>query len=269
MARIHANIFSETLGIHTSLVVVYPEPRTAQPDGSSPQTPPAPLDPPGVFYLLHGLSDDETMWTRRTSIERYAEATNVAVVMPAANRSFYTDMASGPRYEEFIAEEVPFKIARLFPVSTDRSVTYIAGLSMGGYGALKIGLKRPERFAAVGSFSGAVDMASRFEERTDRTREHEMIFGDLSRFAGSNNDTLALVDRLQPSDAPDLYLACGDEDFLLEDNRRFVSRLKEKRFSYTYDEDPGYGHSWDYWDIVVRRFMTFAGMISDEAGATP
>jgi enterochelin esterase-like enzyme len=102
-----------------------------------------------VLYLLHGHSDDHTAWQRWTSIERYVEGLNLAVVMPAGYLSFYTDMAYGPRYGQFISEEVPAVVHDLFPLSSEREDTFVAGLSMGGYGAFKLALTYPERFAAA------------------------------------------------------------------------------------------------------------------------
>ena len=103
-----------------------------------------------VLYLLHGLSDDHTMWMRRTSIERYTSDLDVVVVMPNADRSFYTDMKHGLKYWTFISEELPGIVKQLFPVSPRREDTFVAGFSMGGYGALKLALNRPDLFTAAG-----------------------------------------------------------------------------------------------------------------------
>ena len=111
-----------------------------------------------MLYLLHGLSDDHTAWLRYTSIERYATARGLAVVMPAVHRSFYADEAHGHAYWQFVSEELPRIVAAFFRLSERPEDTFVAGLSMGGYGALKLGLHHPERFAAVASLSGAVDV---------------------------------------------------------------------------------------------------------------
>ena len=113
-----------------------------------------------VLYLLHGLSDDDTIWLRRTSIERYAAPLGLAVVMPQVARSFYTDEAHGNRYWTFLSEELPQLARSFFHLSDRREDTFVAGLSMGGYGALKWALHRPGRFAAAASLSGALDLVA-------------------------------------------------------------------------------------------------------------
>lgn len=116
------HFYSEVLGIQTAAYVLLPDPQVMAQSAS----------PIPVLYLLHGLSDDHTMWLRQTRVEQYARRYRVAVVMPAANRSFYMDMAHGPKYETFISRELPSVIERYFPVCRKRVGRFIAGLSMGG-----------------------------------------------------------------------------------------------------------------------------------------
>jgi putative tributyrin esterase len=153
------NFFSEVLGLNSRMIVMLPQPgagATGQPRHR-------------VLYLLHGHSDDCTAWQRWTSIERYVEELNLAVIMPDAHLSFYTDMAHGGRYWTFISQELPALAQRIFPLSTDRADTFVAGLSMGGYGAFKLALAYPERFAAAASLSGALDIRYIVaEDRPDR-----------------------------------------------------------------------------------------------------
>jgi len=137
MALLHCNFYSQVLRVAASMDVILPE-RACLAGARVP-----------VLYLLHGLSDDHTIWQRRTSIERYAEARQIAVVMPAVGRSFYTDMAAGPAYWTYVSEEIPALASALFPLSDQRRDCCVAGLSMGGYGALKLGLRCPGRFAAA------------------------------------------------------------------------------------------------------------------------
>src|SRR5206468_7967478 len=159
-------------------------------------------DPP-VLYLLHGLSDDDTIWLRRTSIERYVAPLGLAVVMPQVHRSFYTDGVYGGRYWTFLSEELPELVGSLFRVSGRREDTFVAGLSMGGYGALKWALRQPQRFAAAASLSGAVDVArlrgGRF--RSEDPRMFERIFGD-QEIAGTPDDLLWLLDDAEPDTLP-------------------------------------------------------------------
>ena len=109
--------------------------------------------PAKVLYLLHGLSDDASIWMRLTSIERYAERRNLAVVMPDGGRGFYTDALKGARYWSYVAEELPELMHKIFKLPKGAKNTFAAGLSMGGYGALKLGLRRPEEFSAVGDIA--------------------------------------------------------------------------------------------------------------------
>src|SRR5688500_5792944 len=145
MAFFDCHFFSDTLAMTVSAHVLIPQESTRQ---IGLESGPARASYP-TLYLLHGLSDDHTIWMRRTSIERYAAAKNIAVVMPAVGRSFYQDMASGPKYWTFVSEELPVLMRQFFPLSTTREETFAAGLSMGGYGALRLGLARPDKFAAV------------------------------------------------------------------------------------------------------------------------
>ena len=130
-----------------------------------------------MLYLLHGLSDDHTAWLRYTSVERYAAAAGLAVVMPAVNRSFYANERHGGRYWDFISEELPKTVGRFFRVSQDPRDTYVAGLSMGGYGAMKLALSRPDRFAAAATLSGALDLVE-LVSRPERVELFERVFGE-------------------------------------------------------------------------------------------
>jgi len=210
-----------------------------------------------TLYLLHGLSDDHTIWLRRTSIERYVAPLGLAVVMPAVNRSFYTDMAVGPKYWTFVSEELPRICRRMFRLSERREDNFVAGLSMGGYGAFKLALAKPEAFAAAASLSGALDMAHRLElpDDPDWSREMGCIFGDLDAFAGGEHDLIARLGEADPNALPAMYQCCGTDDFLLDHNRRFAAAAEKAGIGLTYDEDPGYGHGWDYWDMTIQRVL--------------
>lgn len=246
MAFIQCDFFSDVLGLSVSMNVILPQPvRPSYP----------------VLYLLHGLSDDHTIWMRRTSIERYADAYGLAVVMPAVWRSFYTNMAVGYRYGDYISEELPQVAQGLFPLSTRREETFVAGLSMGGFGAFKLALSRPERFAAAASLSGALDMA--YADLTDAPpewlAERQNIFGDLNKMAGSSNDLRHLAEALVASGAqpqPRLYQCCGTEDFLYEENQRFLAFARSLNLDLTYEEGPG-GHDWAYWDAMIQRVLAW------------
>lgn len=253
MALIHCDFFSEVLGISTSMCVILPQNTRSQIGMAGSEK----KEKYPTLYLLHGLSDDHTIWQRRTSIERYVADLGLAVVMPAAGRSFYTDMKHGYKYFTFISEELPEIARQFFPLSEKREDTFAAGLSMGGYGAFKLALSCPDKYAAAASLSGAVDMGARFNsnEVLDTT-EFENIFGDLNSFDGSKNDLYALAKKVLASGSPKpkLYQCCGTEDFLYEDNKRFKKFIEGTDFDYTYEEGPGV-HEWAYWDAEIQKVL--------------
>lgn len=256
MALIHCDFFSHTLGLSTAMTVILPLARP-QAEPNLPGTPWAPRRTYQTLYLLHGMSDDHTIWQRRTSIERYADALGIAVVMPAVARSFYTDMASGPAYWSFISEELPAVARALFPFSEAREDNFVAGLSMGGYGAFKLALRHPERFAAAASLSGALNVAASAKRGPKEwIRERRLIFGNLEKLPGSENDLLALAGQLAQSGRPQpaLYQWCGTEDFLYQDNLAFRDCARQKGLDLTYEEGPG-SHEWQYWDTMIQRVL--------------
>jgi len=266
MALVHLDFFSETLGLCCSTYIILPQATRSQigMEGK------AGIGPFKTLYLLHGLSDDHTIWLRRTSIERYVAPLNLAVVMPAANRSFYTDMASGPKYWTFVSEELPAICRAYFPLSNAREDTFAAGLSMGGYGAFKLGLGRPDLFAAAASLSGALNMARLAEaEEGDWRREMEGVFGPLDGIAGSPNDLFHLATQVARSNGekPRLFQWCGTEDFLYEGNIAFRDHAVREGLDLTYSEGPG-GHTWDMWDAQIERVLEWLDIAPEDARGT-
>jgi len=256
VAFLDFHFFSETLGLTCSAHVVLPQPTTQQIGMAGGKA----RDKYPTLYLLHGLSDDHTIWTRRTSIERYAAAKNLAVVMPAVGRSFYQDTPGMGRYWTFVSEELPALCQSYFPLSAAREETFAAGLSMGGYGALRLGLARPEKFAAVASLSGALDLKRRLREAGkagSRISREEWIgiFGPGLQ-APAEADLWLLAQKLASASGPKpaLYLACGTEDPLLVDTRTFHRHLKAANLPVTYHESPG-DHEWGYWDAQIQRVL--------------
>jgi S-formylglutathione hydrolase FrmB len=253
MASIDCKFFSDTLGMSSSMRVLLPEPAQRQIGrGSSGATPAEGKHP--VLFLLHGLSDDETIWTRFTALERYVAPLGLAVVMPNVHRSFYTNMKHGYRYWDFVSDELVHKARSLFPLSHAREKNYVAGLSMGGYGALKLGLTHPERFAAAASLSGSCELTA-LRERPD---ELALVFGDLASIAGAGGDLLELARGLAASSRPKpkLYQCCGTEDSLIDSNRRFRSAISSLGFDHVYEEGPGL-HDWAYWDAAIQRVLAW------------
>ena len=192
-----------------------------------------------VLYLLHGLHGDASSWVRFSNVERYAMETGVAVVMPGVGNSFYQDMVHGERFYTYMTEELPRFIQGLFPVSKRREDTYIAGLSMGGYGAFFLGLSRPDLYSVAASFSGAED-----------------CFGDITQMRGSHRDVIALFEKTEDkSSLPRLYQSCGTKDYLYGMNKLFYNKMTELGADITWRETEGMEHEWDFWDMEVRYLL--------------
>ena len=221
-----------------------------------------------VYYLLHGRTDDHTIWLRRTRLEVYAAKLPLIIVMPDGQRGFYTDNADGPAWAKHIGEELPATIERFFPARRERAARAIGGLSMGGYGALRVGLAYAERFCSVNSHSGALgrsyfgegatlaDAARHLKWEAPLLAEMQRIFGD-GELRGGAHDPLVHARRAQADGRmPALLLDCGTEDFLLEANRDFARELAEAKVPHLYREFPG-GHDWDYCDLHVRDALAF------------
>lgn len=265
MIRMRTDFFAESLGMGTSMVVLMPQAAAGigmEGAAASGSDVPSSIGALGdgaadgprvpVLYLLHGLSDDCTIWERRTSIERYATEKGIAVVMPEVRRSFYADEAVGEAYWSFIAEELPRIVARTFRVSTAREDTFVAGLSMGGFGAFKLALNHPERFAAAASLSGALDVTQLREE---------IGTGHLLPRVWAGRDTTGTVDDLRgllagtdPAALPALFLDCGTEDELLGVNQDFLAVAAQHGVEVTSRLRPG-AHTWEFWDQGIQDVL--------------
>jgi len=244
------HFYSNTLGIQTTAYVLMPEM-----DVMRTQKKPLP-----VLYLLHGLSDDHTRWMRQTRIEQYAEKYRIAIVMPAVARSFYTDMDSGAgKYFTFVSEELPRVMESYFPLSKKREDRFAAGLSMGGYGAMKLGLRLPDRYGAIASLSGALEMERDYHRprgggEAEFVHELNGIFGSEEELLSSDNNLSLVAEKLDCKKAPRMYVACGDKDFLIEYNRHFVKTFGQK-FGIHYEEVPGEAHTWPFWDQQIEKVL--------------
>ena len=255
MALIDCDFFSEALEVGTSMTVVLPQ-QTAEQIGVE-STVVGDHGPP-LLYLLHGLSDDHTAWLRYTSIERYATARGLAVVMPAVHRSFDADEAHGHAYWQFVSEELPKVVSAFFRVSPRPEDTFVAGLSMGGYGALKLGLTHPERYAGVASLSGAVDVRA-LADRLERSEIVERVFGGTF---STGDDLYELLAAADPAVVPPLYVGCGtEEDRLVEANTRLVEQARERGLDVTTDFRPG-THEWGLWDDTIRDVISWLPLAS-------
>jgi putative tributyrin esterase len=221
--------FSDALGKQTAGWAILPP----RPDGR--------LD---VLFLLHGLSDDHTMWGRRTSIERYVEGRNLLVVMPNGERGFYVDGVEGAAYGTAVGRELPELIRGWFPVRA--SGWWAQGLSMGGYGAWRTALANPDTFSAAWSHSGALDFGD--GKWRHEAAEFHRILGPSPQ--GGPADLRALIEK--DAGRTRLGFDCGSEDFLIDQNRAMRDWLTATGRDHLYAEHPG-AHDWIYWDLHVRE----------------
>ncbi len=211
-----------------------------------------------VLYLLHGLSDDDSIWARRTSLERHVAGMPLIVVMPDGGRGFYTDAQQGPAWESHIMEDVVGFVEHFFPAIPERRGRAVEGLSMGGYGAMKLALKYPERFCSAAAHSSALAVEKRLSDG-ERAAEFRLIFGPEPP---PREDPFRLAERADPDALPALRVDCGTEDGLLEENRAFHRHLEDLGIPHEYEEFPG-GHDWAYWDRRVQEALKFHSRVLD------
>lgn len=212
-----------------------------------------------VLYLLHGLTGDYKDWTTRTNLAEYTRPLPLIVVMPDGENQWYTNAADGTaKFEDYIAADLPADVTQKYRTVNSRYGRAIAGLSMGGYGALKLALKRPAQFAVAAGFSGAfgVSRAGEVEKLIGSVEAERLgkIFGPAGSDTRQQNDVFALAASMKPAAAPYVYLDCGTSDSLIGSNRDVAAALQKAGVAYEYHEIAG-GHSWDYWDRRIREFL--------------
>lgn len=254
MALVRVDFFSDVLEVGTSMTVLLPQASEEQIGVSTVSTVSTSSTNEGfpVLYLLHGLSDDSTAWLRYTSVERYAAPLGLAVVMPEVRRSFYADEAHGDRFFTFLSEELPEVVARFFRVSQRREDTFVAGLSMGGYGALKWALHQPERFAAVASLSGALDLGVLTDDEWRRPLLDRVFGGRV----GPHDDLFALLEAADVDALPSVFVGCGTEDHLFDGNVRFLDAATAAGLDVHVDFRPG-EHEWGIWDAMISDVLAW------------
>ena len=252
MAFLQCGISSDILGMKTNMNVLLPQDNVRQS-----------REAVLVLYLLHGHTDDHAAWSRFTGLERYVRDLNLAVVMPTVHNGFYTNTEIGYRYFDFCTQELPELVSAMFHVSSAREDTFVAGLSMGGYGAWRLALARPEQYCYAASMSGVLDLAGECEQRrndpdvsSDFMRDIINAFGPEGALYGSESDLLFLADRVNASSGPKPILRqfCGTEDFLYESNQNAKKHVEALGFDYTYWEGPG-AHTWDFWDSCIQKIV--------------
>jgi len=253
----HVNFFSDVLGLSVSMDAIIPQTAKAQIGMKSE----AGGKPYKTLYLLHGMSDDHTIWQRRTSIERYASDLGIAVIMPSTALGWYTDMAHRLKWIPYITQELPEICRDFFPLSSKREDNYVAGLSMGGYGAIKLGLACGDSFSYAASLSGALNMMENAKAPMSDDERFNTFWGDIfgpwEAFEGSDNDLLALAEkRKAQGNMPKLYQWCGTEDFLYQQNLTFRDHALKLGYDLTYKESPG-DHQWMYWDERIQDVLNW------------
>ncbi len=219
-----------------------------------------------TLTLLHGSYGDCMDWSRLSGIERYAQEHCLAVVMPSGENSSYIRMAAGENYLDYIGKELPEFLQNIFPLSRKREDNFIAGLSMGGYGCMRIGLEYPERYGAIASLSGGLDMQMLREhggphmEKMDR--RYQAAVWAAADIRGTRDDLLTLLkeDLTEKKTLPKLYMTVGTEDFIYPANEAFYAQAKDLA-PIQYEKFPGV-HDWNFWDAHIQdviRWLPLAG----------
>lgn len=257
MAFAQFDYFSETLKRTTSFSIcipndVFPLMKEMYPDAYAREM--------KTLYLLHGYSANRNAWLLGSRIEELAVKYNMAVVFPNADNSFYIDRpGAGNKYCSFVGQEIVDYTRRVFNLSDKRENTFIGGLSMGGFGATHVGLTYPETFSKIFGLSSAFiihDIENIEESHVDGIADYyyyKETFTDLANVSASLNNPERQIEKIQAekSPMPELYLSCGTEDFLIEQNRTFVQFLEAKDVSFEYYESPGV-HDWDFWNEYLE-----------------
>lgn len=216
-----------------------------------------------VLYLLHGVTGQSSNWIDRTRVALYATQYDLFIVMVEGGNGWYTDSATAPadKYESYILRELISEVEKRFRVSQKRGGRAVAGLSMGGYGAFKFGLKYPEMFALVASMSGALDVTSWTEKELTAPgaiRDSVMqTFGPANSSTRAANDVFKLVREAPPermASLPYFYLDCGTEDFLFKSSRDLAALFADRKIPHEYRQLPG-THNWQYWDRQIKEIL--------------
>lgn len=264
MAKIVCNVISYSLRRTVDITVIVPTPtipdalRMARGEGVCRHTPKSPYP---VLYLLHGMGNNQATWNGYTNIELYAEERQIVVVCPSGeNKGYIPDGADD--FFQFISEELPDFVCGMFPVSRRPEDTYLAGLSMGGYGALIHGLINPGRYAAIGAFSAAAAIPPEELRDPQRLREaiqagtiHSPECGVSSRYDTYSLTAAANGLEMSGQGLPKFYLACGDRDSVYERAVKYRDFLCWMGADVVWDEMTGYGHEWRFWDAEIEKFL--------------
>lgn len=264
MALLQVNFVSSALKRTVPMTVVLPvdkifsDPKSAQ---SAPKF--------KTLYLLHGLLGNCTDWVCNTRIQQWAEEKNLAVVMPSGDNSFYIDqLIPNNDYGEFIGRELVEITRKMFPLSHERCDTFIAGLSMGGFGAIRNGLKYADTFGYIAGLSSAVHIFEIPFDAPGRTLfAEDMVFGDLAEAAKSDKNPRIALESAKKNGLPlpRMYMSCGLQDSLLPANRSLRDYFLENGIDLTYEESDGQ-HNWDFWNTYILRVLHWLPLEEAKAG---
>ena len=258
MAHIDCSFFSQTLNKNAHVIVYIP---TTSADDYLGDVKTDYFEKDKRFptmYLLHGSYGDCMDWSRFTGVERYAQDKGIAVIMPSAENSMYLDMKHGEAYLTYVTKELPEFMSKMFPLSRKREETYVAGLSMGGYGAVRCALERPELYGYCASLSGALD---RSFLKSDEPHAAKMPRSYTAAVGSDEQEGVDLAELLSEhvkkgTELPKLYMACGTKDFIFPCNESFYKKATELGVEIQYEKYPGV-HNWDFWDTHIRDVINW------------
>lgn len=274
MAVFQVNFMAETLGRTVPLYVVLPTDKVYFPGMKKREE----GKPYKTLYLLHGIIGNYTDWLYGTRIQRWAQERDLAVVMPSGDNCFYLDQPwNGNMYGEFIGRELVAFTRKTFPLSHQKEDTYIGGLSMGGFGAMRNGLKYHQTFGRIISLSGAFILDETFLEKTDSPRfpseteefRHSCFGPDLEAALCSDKNPSVLAAQLvqEKKDIPGIYMACGMQDPLLKQNKLFSETLDKLGIAHTFETGTG-AHEWDFWDAYIKKALDWLPLEEETAGVS-
>jgi putative tributyrin esterase len=249
MALIKIDHLPETIKVNSPLYMIIPEPGKMND---------IPIRDRKILYLLHGLSDDASAWQRYTSIEIYARLYGLVVVMPSFGRSIYIDQPNGQYYFTYLVDELPQYLEDVFGIVPHQENTLIAGLSMGGYGAMKAAFLHPEKYFTAASFSGVLSlniMSTLADEKL--SSEFSYLFGDLTKLPGSMHDPAAWLQKAvqNKTTLPRLLISCGKQDEVYPLNMQFHEACKKSGIEVEYRDRDG-KHEWTFWDLEIQWFLS-------------
>lgn len=270
MALVQVNFMSQSLMRTVPVNVILPLDKPVLPGMKAPE-----FKPFKTLYLLHGVLGSYIDWVSGSCIQRWAEERDLAVVMPSGDNMFYVDQPAGNNYYgEYVGKELVEFTRKMFPLSCRREDTFIAGLSMGGYGALRNGLKYSDTFGCIAGLSSAL-ITEGIEKRTEdadgsfleKRSYGEFIFGDLSKVKNSDKDLRWLAGKIaeEKKAFPRIYMAVGDKDMLTEKNREFAEYFRDLGADVTFEVGSG-GHEWDFWNRYIKHVIDWLPLENVNAG---